>query len=754
MSSFFNLILNPNFVFYYCIFIFVSVLAYGLYLLLKNRAIDEDIDKIDKHLRIVNDHDILHYDIDEDIGKRTPISEVWGLYSRQLIRQDATVGLNARTYYSTQTAHEFFNEENYVEVTVNMAAVRALPSFLTGLGILGTFLGLAAGIQTADQFTREGLMPLLNGAGLAFYTSIVGIACSLLATVSNKLVIHRINKKLTSLANRLDTSFPVMNRKDFDYQSLKMLQLCAKSISDIESGISDHHKEVSQRLESVLRSLVNEFTERLTVEIVSMGQLFNESVEGAAKEIRQSTDVFGQSINSVRDCLKEGVLAIDTSVKNATQNLDNSGSIMNEQLVEMTTQVSNTIKAVIEDNQAGLDAIEKMTNRLTMAAEDFEQRNDVWLKAANHSLLEVSQTLTNHFAEEGTKFADTMVAHTASLTEGVQSLLHQLDASTEKTVKAFDEMAERNDTWQKTANQSMLEASDGLNKQITAQGVIFAEKMAEQATALTEGVQALLQKLDDSSEKSAKTFDELTSIVAKASNEVLNVQSQLVDQSREVVASNAAMIAEDLKKQTALLAEGYRDELSKFSDRLEHSAVVVENANKDIASSILARMSEASEQIANQYKDLVHLSEDVGTKLKDLTSLEVEGRKQLDEKLVAIQSVTSTLNSINQVVVPIGESMKALQQMEGVLNRAASANESAGRSMAEASKEMKEHLDRVRETVGTTIDEADLKLANIVKLLNKTVQDWNDDQSRSAKKLLEAVDQIRLIKEERSGTLL
>ncbi len=64
-----------------------------------------------------------------------------------------------------------------------------MPSHLTAVGILGTFLGLAAGIgmaaegltASAQQAVTQALKQLLAGESLAFVTSILGIFFSLVA---------------------------------------------------------------------------------------------------------------------------------------------------------------------------------------------------------------------------------------------------------------------------------------------------------------------------------------------------------------------------------------------------------------------------------------------------------------------------------------------------------------------------------------------------------------------------------------------
>lgn len=67
-----------------------------------------------------------------------------------------------------------------------------IPGTLTGLGILGTFLGLLLGLRqtvfSSGESTRSSISLLLGGVRLAFYTSIAGVLLSILFTLMTVLL--------------------------------------------------------------------------------------------------------------------------------------------------------------------------------------------------------------------------------------------------------------------------------------------------------------------------------------------------------------------------------------------------------------------------------------------------------------------------------------------------------------------------------------------------------------------------------------
>lgn len=101
----------------------------------------------------------------------------------------------------------YFNEDTIYLANVNDGLYSAIPGILTGAGLLFTFTGLSAGISLGSQglasthlnlsLLLETLTNLLNGAGQAFLTSLVGLLLSLLFVFGFKKTTQR-----TSCRNR------------------------------------------------------------------------------------------------------------------------------------------------------------------------------------------------------------------------------------------------------------------------------------------------------------------------------------------------------------------------------------------------------------------------------------------------------------------------------------------------------------------------------------------------------------------------
>lgn len=86
---------------------------------------------------------------------------------------------------------EEYISEDILYVRTWQGLVLQIPGTLTGLGILGTFIGLITGISgigfSSVEATLESVTLLLNGIELAFYTSIAGVILSIAFNMMNRI---------------------------------------------------------------------------------------------------------------------------------------------------------------------------------------------------------------------------------------------------------------------------------------------------------------------------------------------------------------------------------------------------------------------------------------------------------------------------------------------------------------------------------------------------------------------------------------
>lgn len=117
-----------------------------------------------------------------------------------------------KVYTTTHFINSFLNFDKFITTYTSRGVISA-PSVLTGLGIIGTFLGLSIGVGSASgglaspdiSFARNAMSQLLKGAQLAFLTSLAGLFFALVLRLSFTARSERIRVKIEGFNGLLST---------------------------------------------------------------------------------------------------------------------------------------------------------------------------------------------------------------------------------------------------------------------------------------------------------------------------------------------------------------------------------------------------------------------------------------------------------------------------------------------------------------------------------------------------------------------
>ncbi len=99
-----------------------------------------------------------------------------------------------------KNAIDVFDYTALVEIPGKRKIFNMMPGVFTGLGILGTFVGLVLGLSDLNfsgntQVLEQGINNLISGMYLAFLTSIAGLVSSLLWSLIDRKLLNYYRKK-------------------------------------------------------------------------------------------------------------------------------------------------------------------------------------------------------------------------------------------------------------------------------------------------------------------------------------------------------------------------------------------------------------------------------------------------------------------------------------------------------------------------------------------------------------------------------
>ena len=156
---------------------------------------------------------------------------------------------------------------------------------MTGLGILGTFLGLAIGLGSfdgSDIYTiSDNVGPLLGGMKVAFHTSVYGIFFSLVFTLVHRCVMSNAYEKLENFLSAY---------KECVEPAVSVADENAKAMLLYQANLANSMKEMTLLLKGQsevqlkgVESLVDLFTERmekaLATDFTKLGSVLNKACQ-------------------------------------------------------------------------------------------------------------------------------------------------------------------------------------------------------------------------------------------------------------------------------------------------------------------------------------------------------------------------------------------------------------------------------------------------------------------------------------------
>lgn len=279
-----------------------------------------------------------------------------------------------------------------------------LVGLLVMLGMLGTFLGMVVTLNgaafslqgTADlQAIRTALAAPIQGLGLAFGTSVAGVAASamlgLMSAVSRRermLAAHVLD---SSIATAL-RGFSLTHQRQETYQALQFQARALPAVVDQLQLMMAQMEQLSQQLNQ--RLLSNQ--EGFHGEVKGLYRELAASVEQSLKDsLRQSAQAAGESLKPVlaaamSDIARESRLLHERVVDTAQAQLDG----LSDRLGATAATVTDSWTAALANHErTSASLVAGMNQSLDGFNQKFEQGSGALLQSVNaaHARLQVDQ---------------------------------------------------------------------------------------------------------------------------------------------------------------------------------------------------------------------------------------------------------------------------------------------------------------------------------------------------------------------------
>ena len=210
--------------------IVVLGLIFGIFpMLFMCKGLDQGIQNIRESLSVQSDSmwsTVLQF---EPMFNQKSLDSLFDSYKDKISMQN-------RTGQMLGDVEDYINEDTLSIQTWN-SVVLQIPGTLTGLGILGTFIGLITGISeigfSSVDAALTSVQTVLNGIHTAFYTSIAGVILSILFNVLHRITWNVMTREIGLFTDEFHKNVIPSVEEQQRYRNQKQIQMILERLDRI-----------------------------------------------------------------------------------------------------------------------------------------------------------------------------------------------------------------------------------------------------------------------------------------------------------------------------------------------------------------------------------------------------------------------------------------------------------------------------------------------------------------------------------------
>jgi len=511
---------------------------------------------------------------DKQIKAEPRLAHVWSEFVESLVFPPP--GEEEAPIHNTTDVAYFLNEGTVIQPAVHTRFFNSVPGQLTGLGILGTFVGLAAGIGVASgnlasadpDVVKTGLQELLHGASLAFLTSIAGIFSSLVFLLIERRAIAGLHGRLGEWIVGLERRLRYVTAEGIALDQLRFAEEQADQLKTFNSELifslqqtleekvaarlaphlermvevveglrADRSTDSARVIEEMIDRFTATVTERTGTEFESMSTTVRELDETLTASVRalQETnqavaDRLGSMVTSIEGVLGTAAGTVQRELAGAMEavkeGVTHSSHELSGQLTEAGGQVADTLRGAAED------AARKMTETSTEAAAAIAAS----LAGFDRGVAKLGETMSASRA-----LLDNLGAYTNrvdGLTQRLDEVHQRIQAIADGVREATEEVKVASDRVTRA-----VEGSSGVVERVTQ----VAEQMGRNQEAVTSAWQDYRQRFEGIDHSLNTVFAQIDEGLGRYTEQVKSFATEL-DQKTAATVQHLAGATDELRQ--------------------------------------------------------------------------------------------------------------------------------------------------------------------------------------------------------------
>ena len=552
----------------------------------------------------------LNYEnIKKDILKEEIVGDIWREYDKTLVRVPHSSSPTLMVRRSCDASYYFNNDIISSEMDVDM--FNAVPSYFTGIGIFGTFLGLSIGIFGMDLRTenidilKAGVKNMLGGMSTAFVTSLVGLFIALPFSFFTKRYIGTLRVQMSLLQSNIDKKLPHCGMESLLQESRNEL---AAQTAEIKQFKGDLANSICDAVSNGVSNNLQPTLEKLCA-----------SIEGLEKNLAASI------YDAVNDGVTKNLQPALEKLHGAIQELNSSGS----------SAVSETIRGSVGDK---IDELKDIIGSTTDVAKNLNEQSGKMGAQFESLMKESSSRMAGIYEKSSAQQSE----QNTKIMEHMGEMMTMIKSTMDSTVTQFSSV-------HNTANSQMNRTFSDISEQLISLVGVIEETQSQSNKLLTETVSGISDKFALMSENLLSQSKAQSESSSKITGDTIGKLSEMME--------NFSAESNSLLRGTL---NDISNKLTQVSDSLLEQSKAQSESSSKIAVDTINRLNEMAETFATV----------TGVNNMEMAGYVKEIKELLDSCSDVMDGANSTADSFKDAALPVRESADSLKENLVVLNAA------------------------------------------------------------------------------------
>lgn len=423
---------------------------------------------------------------------------------------------------ATIPAESFFHPGTAIDPWLGSEYFKHLPGILTGLGIIGTFMGLIEGLVQFNPSViesvelRRGLEGLFGQVKYAFMFSASAITAAILITALEKWLYASCAKWVGDLAQSLDGLFRFGVGEEYLSNLVRVSTESATQVRQLKESLVDELKvlltNLTERQIQATQQLSNDFGTQIEKSLQA-------PMEKIAETVRLASGSQHQAVGSVLENLMTSFLA---QMRETMGGQIGDLSALLQQSAQSMSQVELSMRALVADMQRASGessaGVQSAMRDLLQGLSEHQQAQSRSVSATTQVVLDKLQQAIGRMAEAHEETNRRSQEAVASVSNAMQERITALANSNNETIASTAAAVDRMEAVSHDAIDKLASGATAISTAVAAMGQTSAQ-MAELARELAS--------LEGRSLQSSQALAQSTSQLGVASQGLSTAITQL-----------------------------------------------------------------------------------------------------------------------------------------------------------------------------------------------------------------------------------